>query len=97
MKNVAIDQHLLRRNRHFDLVEVISAHPELLDIGIDEETAIVVQGNSFEVIGKSYVSIYENEYMITTGGKFYFLSPGDTFHLETREAALAYSMKQASN
>ncbi|MBW7452475.1 cyanophycinase [Paenibacillus sepulcri] len=97
LKNVTIDQHLLRRNRHFDLVEVISAHPELLGIGIDEGTAIVVQGTTFEVVGKSYVSIYDKEYMNTTGGKFYFLSPGDTFNLETREAKLSYNMNQASN
>jgi cyanophycinase len=35
--------------------------------------------------------------MNTTGGKFYFLSPGDTFNLETRKANLSYSMNQASN
>ena len=51
LANVGIDQHLLRRNRHFDLVEVIEAHPELLGIGLDEDTAIVVRGNTFEVIG----------------------------------------------
>ncbi|WP_216234804.1 cyanophycinase [Paenibacillus sp. GP183] len=97
LENVTIDQHLIRRNRHFDLVEVISAQPELLGIGIDEGTAIVVQGTNFEVIGNSYVAIYDNEYMNTTGGKFYFLSPGDTFNLDTREANLSYSMNQASN
>ena len=42
LKNAAIDQHLLRRNRQFDLLEVIRARPELLGIGIDEDTAIVV-------------------------------------------------------
>ena len=57
--NVAIDQHLLRRNRQFDLLEVIEAKPELLGIGIDEDTAIVVRDNQFEVIGKSYVVIYD--------------------------------------
>jgi cyanophycinase len=97
LENVTIDQHLIRRNRHFDLVDVISAHPELLGIGIDEGTAIVVQGTNFEVIGKSYVAIYDKAYMNTTGGKFYFLSPGDSFNLETREANLSYSMNQASN
>jgi cyanophycinase len=97
LENVTIDQHLIRRNRHFDLVEVISAHPKLLGIGIDEGTAIVVQGTNFEVIGNSYVAIYDKEYMNSTGGKFYFLSPGDKFNLVTREANLSYSMNQASN
>ncbi|MCG6957038.1 MAG: cyanophycinase, partial [Gemmatimonadetes bacterium] len=29
LKNVGIDQHVLRRNRQFDLVQVVQAHPEL--------------------------------------------------------------------
>ena len=51
LRGVGVDQHLLRRNRHFDMVEVIRARPELLGIGIDEDTAIVVRGDAFEVIG----------------------------------------------
>lgn len=86
LKNTAIDQHLLRRNRHFDLIEVIEAHPELLGIGLDENTAIVVRGDRFEVIGQSYVVIYDNTHVIPPGGQFYFLAPGDRFNLETREA-----------
>jgi cyanophycinase len=86
LKNVAIDQHLLKRNRHFDLIEVIEAHPELLGIGLDENTAIVVQGDRFEVIGQSYVVIYDNTHVIPPAGQFYFLAPGDRFNLETREA-----------
>ena len=86
LSNSAIDQHLLRRNRQFDLVEVIQAHPELLGIGLDENTAIVVTGNEFEVIGESYVAIFDNRRMIGDHGFFYFLSPGDRFDLVTREA-----------
>jgi len=86
VKNVAIDQHLLRRNRHFDLLEIIQARPELLGIGIDENTAIVVKGDEFEVIGQSYVVIYDHERQIDSGGDFYFLGVGDRFNLATREA-----------
>ena len=85
LKNIGIDQHLLRRNRHFDLVEVIEAHPELLGIGLDENTAIVVRGDNFEVIGQGYVAIYDSTK--ETGGhqRFYFLAPGDRYDLETRQ------------
>ena len=86
LTNSAIDQHLLKRNRQFDLVEVIQAHPELLGIGIDENTAIVVTGNSFEVIGESYVAVFDNERMIGDHGFFFFLAAGDRFDLVTREA-----------
>lgn len=53
IRGVAIDQHLLRRNRQFDLLEIIRAKPELLGVGIDEDTAIVVQGDELEVRGKA--------------------------------------------
>jgi cyanophycinase len=87
LRGVGIDQHVLRRNRHFDLIEVVEAHPELLGIGIDENTALVVQGDDAEVIGASYVLIYDNRTTVgEDGGRFYFLAPGDRFNLSSREA-----------
>ena len=93
--NVTIDQHFLRRNRQFDLIEVIKARPDLLGIAIDESTAIVVQQNTFEVIGNSYVGIYEAGQIAnstkypsgqnSTGGPFYFISKGQKFDLQTRK------------
>ena len=38
LRNVGIDQHLLKRNRHFDMIDVIKKNPELLGIGLDENT-----------------------------------------------------------
>ena len=86
LKNSAIDQHLLARNRQFDLIEVIQAHPQLLGIGIDEDTAIVVQGDQFDVIGQGYVAIYDVQKMIPPNGFFYLLAPGDRFDLVERLA-----------
>jgi len=86
ISNIAIDQHLLRRNRQFDLLEITSAKPELLDIGLDEDTAIVVRNNRFEVIGNSYVVIYDNTRQIDSGGPFYFLEPGDQYDFLERQA-----------
>ncbi len=86
LRATAIDQHLLRRNRQFDLIEVIEAHPELLGIGIDENTAIVVRGDGFEVMGESYVAIYDHESMVGDRGRFYLLAAGDRFDLADRSA-----------
>jgi len=85
LKNTAIDQHLLARNRQFDLIEIINAKPELLGIGLDEGTAIVVQGDQFEVIGPSFVAIYDHA-ILEKSGRFYFLKAGDRFDLVKREA-----------
>ena len=86
LRDTAIDQHLLRRNRQFDLISVVEAHPELLGIGLDEDTAIVVRGDEFEVIGRSYVAIYDHARQLDSGGQFYFLEAGDRFDLRTRRA-----------
>ncbi len=86
LRQSAIDQHMLRRNRQFDLIEIIDARPELLGIGLDENTAIVVRGDRFEVIGQSYVAIFDHQHMLDSGGKFYFMEPGDIFDLKQRQA-----------
>ena len=84
LKNAAVDQHLLRRNRQFDMLEVIDKHPQLLGIGIDEDTAIVVDGDRFDVIGKSYVVVYSNKPVVGANGRFYFMGAGDRFDMKTR-------------
>ena len=76
----AIDQHLITRHREKDLVPVIDERPELLGIGLDERTAIVVHQDQFEVIGPSKVAIY------TAGHPSFFLKSGDRFDLTRREA-----------
>ena len=85
LRNVTVDQHLLRRNRQFDMLAVIDAHPHLLGLGLDEDTAIVVQQDEFEVIGRSYVAVYDRERHIPPNGLFYFLAEGDRYNLATRE------------
>jgi cyanophycinase len=82
VRNVAIDQHIIPRHREQDLVPVIEAHPELLGLGIDESTAVVVQGDRFEVIGKSVVGIYDGE--DHDGKRYYFLNQGEHFDLKER-------------
>lgn len=86
LQGVAIDQHMLKRNRHFDMIEVIRERPELLGIGLDENAAILVSQDVFTVMGQSYVAIYDVQRSIPPDGKFYFLAPGDVYNLETREA-----------
>jgi cyanophycinase len=94
LKNAAIDQHLLRRNRQFDIVPVIEAHPELLGIGIDEGTAILVQADRFEVLGPSYVAIYDGKLWAgnpARKGRFQLLGSGQQFDLKLRRPVNARS------
>ncbi len=93
--HTTIDQHVLSRNRQFDMIDVIKTHPDLLGIGIDESTGIVVQKDTMQVIGVSYVAIYDINHINGTlkmpggdnnSGPFYFLRKGQRFDLATRRA-----------
>lgn len=98
IKNTAIDQHLLARNRQFDLFEILKNRPELLGIGLDENTGIVVQDNEFEVIGNSFVALYDGTrysrerdtiYQLSANSKeFYFLRKGDKYNLKERRVIM---------
>jgi len=86
LQNSAIDQHVITRHREDDLNQVIDKHPDLLGIGIDESTAIVVRGDRFEVIGKSKVFIHDAGYKPSADGhKWFTLDVGDRFDLATRQ------------
>jgi len=95
IKNIAIDQHLLARNRHFDMFEIIDIRKELLGIGLDENTGIIVKGNTFEVVGEHYVAIYdktrwseERDTIINLKNnqkEFYFLKSGDRYDMLHRK------------
>ena len=90
--NIAIDQHLLARNRQFDMFEILEAKPELLGIGLDESTAILVEGDNFEVIGKSYVAVYDGKFwrrdsnpLVPAGNTFFLLKEGDRYNMRDRK------------
>jgi cyanophycinase len=85
MKDVAIDQHVIKRKRVGDMTPVVEKHPKLLGLGIDESTAIVVQGDVFEVIGDSEVVVTDPRRERVEGqDPWYFLKPGDRFDLKSR-------------
>lgn len=85
LKNSAIDQHLLARNRQFALVDFIRQTPELIGIGLDQATAILVQKDTLEVIGKSYVAIYDYKTITTSPHPFFFLHQGQRYDLANRQ------------
>jgi cyanophycinase len=84
LKAVAVDQHLLTRQRQKDLFQVLGRRPDLLGIGLDEGTAIVVRGDRAEVIGTSQVAVYGARDPDLGDEPYYFLTPGDVFDLASR-------------
>jgi cyanophycinase len=59
LPGVAIDQHFFKRNRLADMTGLMTARPDLLGVGIDEGTALVVTGRTAEVVGASKVAFYD--------------------------------------
>jgi cyanophycinase len=55
LENTIIDQHFLKRNRYNRLISALAAHPDLVCVGIDESTAVIVHGNRATVAGESQV------------------------------------------
>ncbi|MEJ1237249.1 cyanophycinase [Chryseolinea sp. T2] len=58
--NAIIDQHFVKRSRYNRLISAIIEYPNVKGIGIDEATAILVSGNTAEVVGDSQVIVFEN-------------------------------------
>ena len=55
-----IDQHFIIRKRHNRLITVILENPELVGVGIDESTSILVYpDDTFEVLGEREVIVYD--------------------------------------
>ncbi len=55
-----VDQHFMHRARYNRLISAVLDHPQLLGVGIDEETALLVQPDGqWEVIGNYYVKIFD--------------------------------------
>ncbi|KZM24477.1 serine-type peptidase [Ascochyta rabiei] len=106
LKNTAIDQHFLVRNRQFDLFDILKVYPELLGIAIDEDTALIVNKNDAEVFGSTYAAFYDGGFWSREGSdlknipppesRFYFLKAGDKYDLGARKVVDAEIIAERS-
>lgn len=66
LHRVVIDQHFSERHRLSRLLSLVAQNPYLLGIGIDEDTALVVErGVGIEVLGEGAVTIVDGRHMLT--------------------------------
>jgi cyanophycinase len=63
VRDVIIDQHFAERGRFGRLIGAIAHNPRVLGIGIDEDTAAVLEGDRFRVIGSGAVYIVDGEHV----------------------------------
>lgn len=59
MTDAIVDQHFHKRQRFNRLLSAVLDNPDLLGIGIDEKTAIIISGSTIKVLGTSSVLILD--------------------------------------
>jgi cyanophycinase len=59
LRGTAIDQHFAQRKRFVDMTALMKTYPQLLGIGLDEGTALVVKGSVADVMGKGQAHFYD--------------------------------------
>jgi len=98
LPNVIIDQHFAERGRFGRLLGAVAHNPRLLGLGIDENTAVVVEQGELRVLGDGAVYVVDGEDAthsnISEGGaedalsmfdvRLHVLSRGDGFDLDRR-------------
>ena len=97
IKSAFIDQHFIKRKRLNRTISVVLEHPDILGIGIDESTCIIVNpDDTFEVLGENQVIVFDasNSIEIKTDKngnlgakdiKMHVLLNGDEYNLQTKE------------
>jgi cyanophycinase len=70
LQDCVVDQHFAQRNRYGRLLMIVSQSPQLLGIGVDEDTALVVtrspEGHEVgEVVGRGAVTVLDGSTMVT--------------------------------
>jgi cyanophycinase len=83
IRGVAIDQHFSQRNRQKDLQSLVETYPQILGIGIDESTAIIVEKSTASVTGRGQVYFYWLDAEANSKSEF-IGKAGDRFNLATR-------------
>jgi len=99
LEEVVVDQHFAQRGRIGRLLTVVASNPYVLGVGIDEDTAILVDSKAvFTVEGSGTVTVidgssidYTNVSELAPGeplaifnAKIHVLSPGTSFDLDSR-------------
>ena len=95
-----IDSHFIRRGRFGRMAESVATYPQLLGVGLAEDTGLIIKnGKTIEVIGSGMVIIFDPRKMthnnlpyIENGGNLsianmrtHVLSNGDVFNIKKRK------------
>ena len=69
VENCVIDQHFAQRNRYGRLLMIVSQSPQLLGMGVDEDTAAIISrtdgSDVLRVVGRGSVTLMDGSHMVT--------------------------------
>lgn len=66
VQRVVIDQHFSQRHRLARLLSVVAQNPYLLGVGIDEDTALLIEaGGGIEIVGAGAVTVIDGRHMVS--------------------------------
>lgn len=99
LPGIVIDQHFAQRGRLGRLLAALVLQPAVLGLGIDEDMAIVVNGDEFQVIGSGSITVVDestathnnlagllkDEAIALCGVKLHILPHGYRFNLKTHQ------------
>ena len=85
LPGTAIDQHFTQRGRRPDMESLMAAHPELLGIGLDEGCALIVRGETAEVLGKNNAYFFDRSSDSDNGNAPIEVPSGKRFDLRARK------------
>ena len=98
-----IDSHFIRRGRFGRLAEAVARYPQLIGIGLGEDTGLIIKTNTFEVIGSGMVIVFDarkakyNNHntlekgtpMSLTNLKTHILANGDRFDIKKKKVKVS--------
>lgn len=86
LPGVAIDQQFQPRQGVQDMLQLKKAYPAVLGLGIDEGTAVIVQGSEMEVVGQHRVAVFDRAVVAANAEHPYeTLAAGDRYDLVARQ------------
>ena len=98
-----IDSHFIRRGRFGRMAEAVAKYPDLIGVGLAEDTGLVIKNNTFKVIGSGMVILFnarkakhnnhhlldEGTPMSLTNLKTHILANGDRFNIKKKRVKVS--------